>query len=171
MSIPSFLRSVAACAALLAVPAGAEPLERTDPQHLAPLPPNGYDLPLSPPVVRFPLPAQWVTIRSDLDWRKAGTFDKKLSDACATRKFVQKQALRFRAVYNGEVLGVAFGHGLNLSDPGKLADPKKIYLFRNGDSTQCAVLSMRNDDPAVSGVASSRKTSSASTKSTTSARP
>ena len=157
MTATGFLRSVAACAALLAVPAGAGPLERTDPQHLSPVPPGGYDLPLSPPVVRFPLPPQWVTIRSDQDWRKAGTFEKKLSDACATRKFVQKQALRFRAVYKGEVLGVAFGHGLNLYDPDKLGNPKMIYLFRNGDSTQCAVLSMANDDRAVSGAATPSK--------------
>lgn len=153
MIMPSLLRGIAACAALLAVPAGAGPLERTDPQHLAPLPPGGYDLPLSPPVVRFPLPPQWLTIRSDQDWRKAGTFDKKLSDACANRNFVQKQELRFRAVFKGEVLGVAFGHGLNLYDPGKLADPKMIYLFRNGNSTQCGVLKMLNEDRAVSGAA------------------
>ncbi|WP_448191134.1 hypothetical protein [Azospirillum sp. sgz301742] len=152
MTRSGLLHSVAACAAFLAFPAMAAPLERTDPQHLAPLPPGGYDLPLSPPVVHFPMPPQWVTIRSDLDWRKAGTFDKKLTDACAARNFVEKQALRFRAVYKGEVLGVAFGHGLNLHDPGKLANPKMIYLFRNGDSTQCAVLSMRNEDRAVSGL-------------------
>jgi len=136
---------------LAAAPAVAASVERTDPQHLTPPPPGGYDLPLSPPVVRFPLPPQWLAIKNDLDWRKAGVFDKKLSDACALRKFTEKQPMRFRAAYKGEVLGVAFGHGLNLNDPGKLADPKMIYLFRNGDSTQCGVLKMPNDDPQVSG--------------------
>ncbi|PWC54324.1 hypothetical protein [Azospirillum sp. TSO22-1] len=135
---------------LAAAPAGAASVDRTDPQHLTPPPPGGYDLPLSPPVVRFPLPSQWLTIKGDVDWRKAGVFDKKLSDACATRNFTEKLPMRFRAAYKGEILGVAFGHGLNLNDPGKLADPKMIYLFRNGDSTQCGVLKMPNDDPRIS---------------------
>jgi len=136
----------AACAVFLAGFAMAEPLQRTDPQHLAPVPPGGYDLPLAPPVVRFPLPPQWVTMRSDLDWRKAGRIDKKLSEACAARSFRELQPLRFRAVFKGEVLGVAFGHGLNLYDPDKQADRKMIYLFRNGDSSSCVVVVMQNED-------------------------
>jgi len=137
--------------ALLAGPAGAndDPIskvERTDPRHMPPLPPGGYDLPLSPPVVQFPLPPQWVTIRSKEDWRKAGRIDKKLSDACAARKFRQLLPMRFRAVFRTDVLGVAFGHGLNLVDEGKLADKKMIYLFRNGDSTACVVVAMDNQD-------------------------
>ena len=157
MTRSGLLPAAAACAALLAILAligpalAGPPMERTDPQHLAPLPPGGYDLPLAPPLVHFPMPPQWVMVRPKEDWRKAGTFDKKLSDACAARKFVEKQGLRFRASFKGEVLGVAFGHGLNLYDPGKLADPKMTYLFRNGDSTYCAVLKMRNEDRAVSG--------------------
>lgn len=134
---------------LLALPAIAGPLDRTDPAHQPPLPPGGYDLPLAPPVVRFPLPSQWMTINKDLDWRKAGIFDKKLSAACSARTFTETLPLRFRAAYRGEILGVAFGHGLNLTDPGKLADPKMIYLFRDGDSTRCGVLKLRNDDPRV----------------------
>lgn len=152
------------------VPAWAGPLERTDPQHLAPVPPGGYDLPLAPPVVRFPMPAQWVTIKSDLDWRKAGTFDKTLSEACALRKFTQRSPMRFRAIYKGEVLGVAFGHGLNLNDSGKLADPKMIYLFRNGDSTQCSVLKTPNLDTAVSGAAASSTSTSGKTTTGTAKR-
>jgi hypothetical protein len=146
-----------ACAALAAAPALAGPLERTRPMHQAPPPPNGYNLPLSPPVMHFPMPPQWLAIKSDVDWRKAGTFDKKLSDACAARKFTEKFPIRFRAAYKGEILGVAFGHGLNLADPGKLADPKMIYLFRNGDSTQCGVLKMPNDDPQVTGKATATR--------------
>ena len=154
MTTRRLLRAAVACAALLAVPAWATttPVERSDPRHLPPVPPGGYDLPLAPPVVRFPLPAQWVTIRSDQDWRQAGgRVEKKLSDACAVRNFVQDRPMRFRAVFKGEVMGVAFGHGLNLKDPDKLADPKMIYLFRNGDSSGCTVIAMPNEDPAVSG--------------------
>lgn len=143
-------RSVLPAAAILALlplaAAAKGPLERTDPQHQAPVPPGGYDLPLAPPVVRFPLPKQWVTIRSTQDWRKAGRIEKKLSDACAAREFRERLPMHFRAFFKGEVLGVAFGHGLNLYDAKKLADRKLIYLFRNGDSTGCTVVSITNED-------------------------
>ncbi|WP_448202505.1 hypothetical protein [Azospirillum sp. sgz302134] len=122
------------------------PLNRTEEQHLSPVPPGGYDLPLAPPVVRYPVPPQWVTIRSTQDWRRVGRFEKKLSDACAERRFRELLPLRYRAVFKGEILGVAFGHGLNLYDSKKLADRKRIYLFRNGDSTGCTVVSITNED-------------------------
>ncbi len=134
----------------VAAPAAARsPLDRTDERHLPPVPPGGYDLPLAPPVVRFPLPPQWVTIRSTQDWRRAGRFEKKMSDACAARAFRERMPMRFRAFFKGEMLGVAFGHGLNLVDSRKLADPKRIYLFRNGDSTACTVVSITNEDARV----------------------
>lgn len=124
-------------------------LERTEPGHLRPPPPGGYDLPLAPPVVSFPLPPEWVTIRSDEDWRKAGRIDKELSRACSLGDFHETLRLRFRAYYKKDILGVAFGYGLNLTDLRKLADPKMIYLFRNGDSTGCVVLATPNRDPNV----------------------
>ncbi len=131
-------------AAPAAAPAGM--LERTRPGHLPPVPPGGYDLPLSPPVTPFPLPPQWVTIRVNQDWRKAGKVNPKLSEACAARSFREVVPMRFRAVFRQDVLGVAFGHGLNLHDPKKLADRRMIYLFRNGDSTGCTVVAMTNED-------------------------
>lgn len=147
MSTPG-LALVTLCTALLAGPALAASIERTDPQHLRPIPPRGYDLPLSPPVVRYPLPSQYVTIRKDKDWRKAGRFDRELSTACAQRRFTEDRRMRFRAVFKGEILGVAYGNGLNLRDPEGLADPSMIYLFRNGDSAGCSVLKTTSlDDP------------------------
>jgi hypothetical protein len=125
--------------------AGAGPLERTSPGHMAPVQP-GQDLPFAPPVVRYPLPPQWVTIRANQDWRKVGRFEKELSRACAARTFREQLPLRFRAIFKGEILGVAFGHGLNLHDPAGKADRKLIYLFRNGDSTGCTVVSITNED-------------------------
>ena len=131
---------------LCAVPAlAAGPLERTGPGHMAPLPP-GSDLPIAPPLLHYPLPPQWVTIRTKEDWRKAGRVEKDLSKACAARSFRERIPLRFRAIFRNEVLGVAFGHGLNLHDPKGKADRKLIYLFRNGDSTGCTVVSMTNQD-------------------------
>ncbi|MBP2295282.1 hypothetical protein [Azospirillum rugosum] len=138
---------LAAAAILAALPALADsPLNRTEDGHQPPVPPGGYDLPLAPPVVRYPLPPQWVTIRSTQDWRKAGRFEKALSDLCAARTFREVMPMRFRAIFKGDVLGVAFGHGLNLYDPKKQANRKLIYLFRNGDSTGCTVVSITNED-------------------------
>jgi hypothetical protein len=131
-----------------AAPALAGALDRTEPGHQAP-PQPGTSLPIAPPIVQYALPSQWMTIRSKEDWRKAGSFEKELSKDCAALRFNEIEAMRFRAYYKGEVLGVAFGHGLNLHDPGKKADRKKIYLFRNGDSTNCTVQSVDNQDPRV----------------------
>ncbi|BAI71085.1 hypothetical protein AZL_004470 [Azospirillum sp. B510] len=131
-----------------APPALAGALERTEPGHQAP-PAPGSSLPIAPPIVQYALPSQWMTIRSKEDWRKAGKFEKELSKECAALRFNEIEPMRFRAFYKGEVLGVAFGHGLNLHDPGKKADPKKIYLFRNGDATGCTVQSLDNQDPRV----------------------
>lgn len=129
-------------------PALAGALERTEQGHMAP-PPPGSSLPIAPPIVQYALPSQWMTIRSKEDWRKAGKFEKELSKDCAALRFNEIEPMRFRAYYKGEVLGVAFGHGLNLHDPGRKADRKKIYLFRNGDSTGCTVQSIDNQDPRV----------------------
>ncbi|MBY6262841.1 hypothetical protein EI613_13130 [Azospirillum sp. 412522] len=146
-------RSLAACwvcglSLLGAAPALAGALERTEQGHQAP-PQPGSSLPIAPPIVQYALPSQWMTIRSKEDWRKAGTFEKELSKDCAALRFNEIALMRFRAYYKGEVLGVAFGHGLNLHDPDKKADRKKIYLFRNGDSTGCTVQSVDNQDPRV----------------------
>lgn len=122
------------------------PLDRTEPGHQPPVPPGGYELPLAPPVTSFPLPPQYLFIRSKEDWRKAGKVDKDLSRACANRQFTERFPMQYRAIFQTDVLGVAFGHGTNLRDPKKLADRKKIYLFRNGDSTACLVLVIDNND-------------------------
>jgi len=145
LAVPALLTLLA----LLPVPpAAAGPMDRTEPGHMAPVPP-GRDLPIAPPIVHMPMPPQWMMIRSTQDWRKAGKFEKDLSKECAARRFREIEPMRFRAFFQGEVLSVAFGHGLNLHDPGKKADRKLIYLFRNGNSTACTVQSMTNEDARV----------------------
>ncbi|PWC39296.1 hypothetical protein [Azospirillum sp. TSO35-2] len=145
--------AVALLVLLAAAPAlAASALDRTQSDHMAPPPPDG-NLPIAPPIVQYALPPQWMTIRSKEDWRKAGKFEKELSKDCAALRFNEISPLRFRAYFKGEVMGVAFGHGLNLRDPGKKADRKKIYLFHNGDSTGCTVQSMDNQDPRVNPAA------------------
>lgn len=137
----------AAVAVLLAlpVPALAGMMDRTEPGHMSPVPP-GQDLPIAPPMMQYPMPAQWMTIRSNQDWRKAGKFEKDLSKDCAARRFREIVPMRFRAYFKGEVLSVAFGHGLNLYDPQKKADRMLIYLFHEGDSTACTVQTITNED-------------------------
>lgn len=122
------------------------PLRRDDPAHLGPVPPGGYNLPMAPPVTPFPLPPQFVMIRSTEDWRSLKKVDPELSRACANRTFRERIGKRYRAVFQKDILGVAFGHGDNLYDPKGLADRRKIYLFRNGDSTGCLVIVIDNQD-------------------------
>lgn len=137
--------------------AWAGAMERTEPGHLSPVPP-GQDLPITPPMVQYPMPPQWVTIRSNQEWRKVGTFQKALSKDCAARRFRELSPLRFRAYFKGEVVGVAFGHGLNLYDPQKKADRKLIYLFRDGDSTACTIQTITNEDVRVMNEAQAPQT-------------
>ena len=151
LSLRWTMQAVAVAIAILSAAAGSAlaqtQLDRSQPGHLPPVPPGGYELPLAPPVMRFPLPPQWVVINSKLDWRKfGGKINKKLSDACTLGQFGERLRMRYRAVFQRDVFGVAFGHGLNLIDFKKLADRKMIYLFRNGDSTACQVLEMTNRD-------------------------
>lgn len=82
-------------------------------------------------------------------WREAGQIDGKLSDACRRQVFRLRRPLRFRAKFDDGILGVAFGHGLNLVDRDGLADPSMTYYFRNANSTGCIVLRTPNRDPAV----------------------
>jgi hypothetical protein len=141
--------AAAVAAAVTATPAGAGgPITRTEPGHLAPIPP-GRDLPLLPPVVPYPPPPQLVFLRTGEDWWKAGKIEKDLSRACAARDFRELLPMRYRAVFKTDILGVAFGHGVNLYDPDKRGKRKLIYLFRHGDSTDCTVVSMTNRDARV----------------------
>ncbi|MFD1626424.1 hypothetical protein [Azospirillum griseum] len=144
---------------LVATPAlsWAGMMDRTEPGHMPPVVP-GQDLPIAPPVVQFPMPPQWVTIRSNQEWRKVGKFEKDLSKDCAARRFRELSPLRFRAYFKGEVVGVAFGHGLNLYDPQKKADRKLIYLFRDGDSTACTIQTITNEDVRVMNEAQAPQT-------------
>jgi len=124
-------------------------LSRTDPRHL-----RGNGAPGSSftvqPVTPYPLPPQTVLRQPERDWYKLGKVNKKLSQACLNHTFGELVPLRFRAFFKNQVvLGVAFGHGLNLKDPGHLADPRKIYLFRQADGLGCTVAEINNDDPAV----------------------
>ncbi|MEI6986129.1 MAG: hypothetical protein WCK65_08375 [Rhodospirillaceae bacterium] len=119
---------------------------RTDPHHMRAPPDDvsGYDR---------QTPQRWyrpalVALRAKTEWRKAGKVDRDLSNACAAGRFKEVSPMQYRAIYSDDVLGVAFGHGLNLFDPERKAKPGSVYLFRFGGSTACQVLTTKNLDPA-----------------------
>ncbi len=129
----------------LGSPAAAQ-ISRPDPGHFGSLPPGG--LPTLPQVLpRYPRLPQVVIRDPETSWRDAGTVDPQLSAACGRRRFRERRGMRYRAVYRDAILGIAFGHGLNLFDPDRLADPTMIYLFRHGNASGCIVLRLPNRDP------------------------
>ncbi|MEI6556911.1 MAG: hypothetical protein WCO00_00780 [Rhodospirillaceae bacterium] len=139
-----------ACLAVLlllaALPAAAAEPQRTSPGHMVPPAENDphfeqYRLTLTP---KKP---QVVMRDAKKDWRKAGKPDKALTRACRAGRFRERQFLLFRAVFKIDALGVAFGHGLNLYDPDHLAKPDTIYLFWQGGTAACEVLTTGNLDP------------------------
>jgi hypothetical protein len=97
-----------------------------------------------------------VVVRSKAEWRNGGTLDKAATAACRSGRLGEITPMLYRAVFSDDVLGVAFGYGLNLHDPDHKADPKKIYLFRFDGLTSCQVLTMPNPDPRVQGLGATR---------------
>ena len=133
--------------AMLAVPAAfaADPL-RTDPHHLAPPPDNDPHFEQNR-LMLWPKKPQVVLRDRKKDWRKAGKPDKALTKACRAGRFHEREYLLFRAIYQDDALGVAFGHGLNLYDPDHKGKPEVIYLFWQGGTAMCEVLTTKNLDP------------------------
>jgi len=132
---------LAATGAFTAPAAGADGLSRTHSEH--------FDRPEFPVPSHLPvfqaLPVLPKVYSRDpkKEWRSAGQFEPDLSDACARREFRQLMPLRYRAVFKNGVLGVAFGYGLNLFDPKKLAKPDRLYYFHDANSSGCTVMSNR----------------------------
>lgn len=143
-------RATLALAAVLCAPVAAtaqQPLARTEPGHLPPVPQGGYELPLAPPLTHFPMRPRMTVLNTKLDWRKVGRIDKDLSLACADRDFIERDAMLYRAFFaDTEVFGVAFGWGVNLVDRKKKSEKDKIYLFRHGDSTACVVIVLTREE-------------------------
>lgn len=131
--------------ALVAGVAQGGEVVRTDSRHLPPPRESGGS---GRAQDRYPSRAQapQVLVRSTEVWRSYGKIDRKLSDACGAGDFHEIMPMAYRAVFKDDTLGVAFGHGTNLHDPGKLADRGLIYLFRNAGTTGCLVLSRPNLD-------------------------
>ncbi len=79
---------------------------------------------------------------------KLGKLDKRLSEACQLGVFRERKPSKMVAVSKNATLGAAFGHGLGLVDPRKLADSTKVYYFYHGSTSLCMVRAEDNWDPA-----------------------
>ncbi len=131
---------------LLALPADAGEPQRTRPGHMAP---PAEDDPHFEQYRLMMLPKRPQVVARDKtkDWHKAGKPDKELTKACRAGRFHEREYLLFRAIYKEDALGVAFGHGLNLVDPDHKAKADTIYLFWQGGTAMCQVLTTANLDP------------------------
>lgn len=128
-----------------AMPAAADiarpPLARSAPGHLQPVP---RILPFVPlPAPPLPLmeeqPGAILVRKVEGGMETLGKLDKALSQACQSGLFKEAKASKMIAVARKGVLGVAFGHGLNLVDPMKMADRSKVYYFQNASTSLCMV--------------------------------
>jgi len=138
---------VALVLALLAIapPAAADiarpPLARSAAGHLLPVP---RVLPFTPlPAPPLPLmeeqPGAILVRKVEGGMETLGKLDKNLSQACQAGLFKEIKPSKMIAVARKGVLGVAFGHGLNLVDPMRMANRSKVYYFQNASTSLCMV--------------------------------
>ncbi len=127
----------------------AQRLRRSDRDHITAVPSHRSYM---TPQIHRDRSSQVVLVDRTVPWRDAGRIVPALSDACARRQFRERRPLRFRAVYQNAILGMAFGHGLNLYDPEQRADPLMMYLFVNGGTSGCTVLVRPNPDARVANL-------------------
>lgn len=143
-----------AAMALLAAPAALadskrDALWRTSPLHQAPSLKMPLEQAVPPPMLRpdeYPAGIMVRRIPDGMD--KLGKFDRRLSEACQLGIFRELKPSKMVAVSKNATLGVAFGHGLGLVDPKKLADSTKVYYFYHGSTSLCMVRAEDNWDPA-----------------------
>lgn len=123
-------------------------LRRTQPDHMAPALKMPLGQAVVPPMFRpDEYPAGIVVRRSKGDMSTLGKLDKNMSEACQAGVFRELKPSKMVAVSTNATLGAAFGHGLGLVDPKKLADPSKVYYFYHGSTSFCMVRAEDNWDP------------------------
>lgn len=123
-------------------------LWRTQPDHMAPSQKMPLPQAVPPPMFRpDEYPAAIVVRRVKGDMWSLGKLDKAKSEACQAGIFRELKPSKMVAVSSNATLGAAFGHGLGLVDPKKLADPSKVYYFYHGSTSLCMVRVEDNWDP------------------------
>ena len=83
-------------------------------------------------------------IDSNAPYWEVGPRDTSLSKACSTGRFNQEQIGRYIVQLHAKqggaaVLGIAKGTGVNLRDPGHLAQKTEDYYFRDDGTSNCEV--------------------------------
>ena len=137
---------------LVAAPALADAprggLERTSPKHLGPPFAMPFEKAVAPPLYPPPESPPGIVVKKIADGMdKLGKIDRKLSEACQAGVFREQKPSKMIAVSKNATLGAAFGHGLGLVDPRKLADRSKVYYFYHGSTSLCIVRAEDNWDP------------------------
>lgn len=134
---------VAAILAVLALPALAQDLRRTDDTHLQrrfdPVGPQRLETPRSPEQAR----SRPVLLRSPKPLAELGTYDAKASAACRARDFGQFEQHRATVVLAGRTYGAAEVPGDTLGDARGIAAPNTLYVFENQSMTACRVWRVR----------------------------
>lgn len=138
---------------LVALPALADSkrdtLWRTSPLHQAPSLKMPLEQAVPPPMFRPDEYPSGIVVRRVPDGMdKLGKLDKRLSEACQLGVFRELKPSKMVAVSKNATLGAAFGHGLGLVDPKKLADSTKVYYFYHASTPFCMVRAEDNWDPA-----------------------
>lgn len=89
-----------------------------------------------------------VLVRSRAPYWQVGHLSSELSQECRRNRFGERQAMRYRAVFDGPdgagILGIAKGTGLNLYDPKGLARPDEDYFFADAGTSACTVYVARH---------------------------
>jgi hypothetical protein len=83
-----------------------------------------------------------VVLRSSQTLAKQARLEPKLSELCRYNMFHQLRDGWLNAVFADVTLGAAYGSGRGLYDPGAAADPARLYLFRQAQSSACDVRSI-----------------------------
>ncbi len=134
---------VAAVLLVLAFPAMAQELRRTEDSHLQrrfdPVGPQRLETPRSPEPAR-PRP---VLLRSPKPLEALGTFDAKASAACRARDFGQFEQHRATVVLAGRTYGAAQVPGDTLGDARGVTTPNTLYVFEHQSMTACRVWRVR----------------------------
>lgn len=124
-------------------------LWRTSPAHMAPSLKMPLEQAVPPPMFRPDEHPSGILVRRIPDGMdKLGKLDRRLSEACQLGVFRELKPSKMVAVSKNATLGVAFGHGLGLVDPKKLADSTKVYYFYHASTPLCMVRAEDNWDPA-----------------------
>ena len=126
-----------------AMPAAAQFMSRTSPNHLSPRDPITGTRPPEETFARPRPPLGGVAYR--LPWRRSELdkngvkYDDELSRLCRRGRFGQRSDGLIRASMRDGWMGLAFSDGRNLKDDARVAQPGNAFLIDLQDTSNCTV--------------------------------